>query len=63
MVSKSASCREQVNTAKTVNTFNQISQSAVYKEDDKSVTLSVCGGSYGGGAECLIVTQKRPFTP
>jgi hypothetical protein len=29
--------------------FNQLSQSAIYKEDDKTVTLSVCGGSYGGG--------------
>lgn len=30
-------------------TFNQISQSAVYKRDDISVSLTVCGGSYGGG--------------
>ena len=29
--------------------FNQISQSAVYKEDDVTITISVCGGSYGGG--------------
>lgn len=29
-------------------TFNQISQSAVYKEDDISVSITVCGGSYGG---------------
>ena len=29
-------------------TFNQVSQSAVYKEDDVSVSLTVCGGSYGG---------------
>lgn len=33
-------------------TFNQISQSAVYKEDDISVSLTVCGGSYGGAARC-----------
>lgn len=39
--------------------FNQLSQSAIYKEDDKTVTLSVCGGSYGGGSECLIVTQTE----
>ena len=35
--------------------FNQLSQSAVYREDDTSVSLTVCGGSYGGGSECLIV--------
>lgn len=28
--------------------FNQLSQSAVYKEDDLSVSLTCCGGSYGG---------------
>lgn len=28
--------------------FNQISQSAGYKEDDVSVNLTVCGGSNGG---------------
>ena len=36
-------------------TFNQLSQSAVYKEDDTSVSLTVCGGSYGGGSEVLVV--------
>lgn len=34
-----------------VETFNQISQSAVYKEDDIAVSLTVCGGSYGGAAK------------
>jgi len=29
-------------------TFNQISQSAGYKEDDVSVSVTVAGGSYGG---------------
>lgn len=29
--------------------FNQISQSADYRADDVSVSLTVCGGSYGGG--------------
>lgn len=29
--------------------FNQISQSAVYREDKVSVSITVCGGSYGGG--------------
>lgn len=38
-----------------VLTFNQISQSAVYRKDDVSVSLTVCGGSYGGGSECLVV--------
>lgn len=32
--------------------FNQLSQSSVYKEDEISVCLSVCGGTYGGGAKC-----------
>lgn len=38
-----------------MKTFNQISQSAVYKADDISVSLTVCGGSYGGGSEVLVV--------
>lgn len=38
-----------------MNTFNQISQSATYKEDEIAVCLSVCGGSYGGGSEVLVV--------
>ena len=36
--------------------FNQLSQSAVYREDDVSVSLTVCGGSYGG-SEVLIVDE------
>ena len=35
--------------------FNQISQSAGYSDDEISVSLTVCGGSYGGGSETLIV--------
>lgn len=35
--------------------FNQISQSAGYKEDDVTVSLTVCGGSNGGGSEVLVV--------
>ena len=31
-------------------TFNQISQSAVYRKDEVTVSLTVCGGSYGGAA-------------
>ena len=40
-----------------MKTFNQISQSAVYREDDVSVSLTVCGGSYGGGSEVLVTYQ------
>lgn len=44
--------------------YNQISQSAGYKADDISVSLTVCGGSYGGGSEVLICgqvsTEKSP---
>ena len=40
-------------------TFNQLSQSAVYKADDVSVSLTVCGGTYGGGSETLIVTYQN----
>ena len=29
--------------------YNQISQSAVYREADISVSITVCGGTYGGG--------------
>jgi hypothetical protein len=36
-------------------TFNQISQSAVYRQDDVSVSITCCGGSYGGGSEVLVV--------
>ena len=38
-----------------MKTFNQISQSAGYREDDISVSITVCGGSYGGGSEVLVV--------
>ena len=36
-------------------TYNQLSQSAVYREDNASVSLTVCGGSYGGGSEVLVI--------
>lgn len=39
--------------------FNQISQSALYKQDDISVSITVCGGSYGGGSEVLIVEREE----
>lgn len=38
--------------------FNQVSQSAVYCEDDIAVSTTVCGGSYGGGSEVLIVSYQ-----
>ena len=31
-----------------MQTFNQISQSAGYTKDETSVSITVCGGSYGG---------------
>ena len=40
-------------------TFNQISQSAVYTADEISVSLTCCGGSYGGGSETLVVTYQN----
>ena len=43
--------------------FNQLSQSAVYKQDEISVSVTVCGGSYGGGSEVLVcgevLTEKQ----
>lgn len=42
-----------------MKTFNQISQSAVYRESDVSVSITVCGGSYGGGSEVLVVMDTR----
>lgn len=39
--------------------YNQISQSAVYREDETTVSLTVCGGSYGGGSETLIVEARN----
>lgn len=36
-------------------TFNQISQSADYRASEKSVSLTCCGGSYGGGSENLVL--------
>ena len=39
-------------------TYNQISQSAGYRQDDISVSITVCGGSYGGGSEVLVVQNQ-----
>lgn len=44
-----------------VTTFNQISQSAGYKEDDVSVNLTVCGGSNGGGGSEVLVVETLVF--
>lgn len=43
----------------TASAFNQISQSAIYKEDTKTVSLTVCGGSYGGAVSAsYYMTDK-----
>lgn len=39
--------------------FNQISQSAIYRKDEVSVSLTVCGGSYGGGSEVLVIQEDE----
>ena len=39
--------------------FNQLSQSAVYREDEISVSVTVCGGSYGGGSEVLVIESNQ----
>lgn len=36
-------------------TFNQMTHSGDYKEDDISVSVTVLGGTYGGGSETLVV--------
>lgn len=41
-----------------MRSYNQISQSAIYKEDDVSVSVTVCGGSYGGGSEVLVLQRR-----
>ena len=43
-------------------TFNQISQSTVYREDTVSVSITVCGGSYGGGSEVLVIDDIPEVT-
>ena len=40
-------------------TFNQISQSGVYRESDIAASVTVCGGSYGGGSEVLVVEDDK----
>lgn len=43
-------------SAKTVQiAYNQISQSSVYKQSETATTITVCGGTYGGGSEVLVV--------
>ena len=41
-----------------MRSYNQISQSAIYREDDVSVSVTVCGGSYGGGSEVLVLQRR-----
>lgn len=45
-----------------MKTFNQVSQSADYREDSISVSITVCGGSYGGGSETLVLMEKEDET-
>lgn len=35
--------------------YNQISQSSVYKQSETATTITVCGGTYGGGSEVLVI--------
>lgn len=37
-------------------TFNQISQSSIYREDDVAVGITCCGGTYGVGSIVLVVS-------
>lgn len=41
-----------------MRSYNQISQSAIYREDEISVSVTVCGGSYGGGSEVLVLQRR-----
>ena len=50
------------NRKKNMKTFNQVSQSADYREDSISVSITVCGGSYGGGSETLVLMEKEDET-
>lgn len=43
--------------------FNQISQSAGYKQDDVSVNLTVCGGSNGGVKQRRLLTDHIGKAP
>lgn len=43
----------------TRRTYNQVSQSAAYKENDVAVSITVCGGSYGGGSEVLVLERRK----
>ena len=37
--------------------YNQLDHSGTYRQDEKSVALTVLGGTYGGGSEVLIVEE------
>lgn len=48
-------------SAKTVQiAYNQISQSSVYKQSETATTITVCGGTYGGGSEVLVIDMVTP---
>ena len=39
-------------------TYNQTSHSGDYKADEVSVSVTVLGGTYGGGSEVLVVQRR-----
>lgn len=40
-----------------MKTFNQMSHSGDYKGDEVSVSITVLGGTYGGGSEVLVIER------
>ena len=58
--SAGASDARKTDIAKAIG-FNQLSQSSIYKQAEKTGALTVRGGTYGGGSECLIVTKKKRY--
>ena len=53
------SAKSFIGRTRMTKCYNQLSQSAVYREDEVSVNLTVCGGSYGGGSEVLVLTYQE----
>lgn len=41
-----------------MKTYNQTSHSGDYREDEVSVSMTVLGGTYGGGSEVLIIQRR-----
>lgn len=44
-----------------MNTYNQTSHSGDYREDNVSVSITVLGGTYGGGSEVLVIQEPIVF--